>query len=179
GTATASFNTSSLTVGTHTVAGSYSGDTNFSASASAAITQTVTKASSTIAVVASANPTVWGQGVTFTATVTSSGPGNPTGVVTFSDGSASIGQGTLSTSGGTATASFSTSSLTVATHTLTISYGGDGNFLPRTASVTQTVGPASTSTVVASSANPSASGPGVAFPATISICAPGRGTTTG
>src|SRR5262249_22700581 len=106
GVTSASFSTTTLAVGSHTVVAAYSGDGNTSASASTAVTQTVTKASSTTAMVASTNPAVWGQAVTFTATVASSGPGSPTGTVTFSDGGTSIGQGTLTSSGGTTTASF-------------------------------------------------------------------------
>src|SRR5207253_1722869 len=116
GVTTASFSTTTLTVGSHTVTASYGGDANVLASCATAFTQTVNKASSTTAVVSSTNPSVWGQSATFTATVTGSGPGNPTGLVIFFDGGTSIGQGNLTTSGGTTTASFSTSSLTVASH---------------------------------------------------------------
>ena len=54
-----------------------------------------------------ANPSVVGQSVTFTATVTAAAPGSgiPAGTVTFKDGASTIGTGTLS--GGVAT--FSTS----------------------------------------------------------------------
>ena len=62
--------------------------------------------------------------VTFTATV-SGGSITPTGTVTFSDGSTSIGTATLSSG----TATLTTSPLTTAaTHTITASYNGDGNF---------------------------------------------------
>ena len=121
------------------------GDGNFLAS-SGTLTQTVAKASSTTLLVSSVNPSALGQNVTFTATV--SGSGAPTGTVIFSDGVTSIGQGTLSTAGGTATASFSTGSLTIGSHTITASYGGDSNFLAGTGTLTQTVGKASSNTLV-------------------------------
>src|SRR5439155_25328835 len=133
------------------------------------------KASTTTAVVSSANPSSASQNVTFTATVSVSGTSGPTGVVTFSDGATSLGQGTLSTSGGATIASFSTSSLTVGNHTITAAYGGDGNFLASSGSVTQTVSNASTSTLVVSSLNPSALGQSITFTATISS----PGTPTG
>src|SRR5205823_3911149 len=51
----------------------------------------------TTTVVASSAPTsVFGQTVTFTATITSSGAGTPTGTVTFRDGASTLGTGTLS-----------------------------------------------------------------------------------
>src|SRR5207244_9122927 len=58
--------TSTLSVGTHTVTGIYSGDTNFSGSTSPVLTQTVNKANTTTTVVSSVNPSVFGQSVTFT-----------------------------------------------------------------------------------------------------------------
>src|SRR5207248_4646190 len=95
------------------------------------------------------NPAVWGQSVTFTATVAGTGPAAPTGVVIFSDGGTSIGQGNLSTTGSTTTASFTTSSLTVGSHTISASYGGDRNLSHRTHSaLTQTVSKASSNTTV-------------------------------
>src|SRR5207253_6825733 len=116
----ATLSKSNFTVGNHTITISYSGDANFNASNSAAITQTVNKGASSTSVVSSTNPTVFGQGTTFTATVTATSPaaGTPGGTVTFNDGGSSIGSSTLS--GGTA--SFSTSSLSVGNHVITVSY---------------------------------------------------------
>jgi hypothetical protein len=179
----ATFATSSLAAGSHTITASYSGDNNFSASTSAAITQTVNTtavADTTTTVSSSANPSASGQTVTFTATVTPVAPatGTPTGAVTFLDGGASIGSGTLS--GGSAT--FITSSLSVATHTITVNYGGDANFnISTSANLLQTVNAAmgGTTTTVSSSANPSAFGQSVTFTATVSAVAPATGTPTG
>jgi len=120
---------------------------------------------------------VWGQGVTFTATVT--GSGSPTGVVTFSDGPTSIGQGTLSTIAGKTTASFSTSSLAVASHAITASYAGDSTFQASSASLGQTVAKAGSTTAVTSSLNPSVWGKSVTLTATVAASAPGAGTPTG
>jgi len=142
GVTTATFTTSTLAVGGHSITATYSGDTNFTASTSAVLTQTVNKANTTTTVASSANPSTFGQSVTFTATVTvvAPGAGSPSGTVTFLDGATILGTGTLS--GGTAT--FTTSTLAVGSHSITASYGGDTNFSGSTsAALTQTVNPVS------------------------------------
>jgi hypothetical protein len=79
---------------------------------------------SATALVASANPAIFGQGVTLTATVQAAGPGlpAPTGTVTFLDGSTPLGTVTLDNSG---QASFTTSALAAGSHTITAVYDGD------------------------------------------------------
>src|SRR5262249_52887098 len=71
GSGHATFSTSSLTVGSHTITANYSGDTNFLASAGndSALPQVVNQASTSTTVDSAANPSVAGQTVTFTATV--------------------------------------------------------------------------------------------------------------
>ena len=137
----------------------------------------VSPASSSTVVVSSVNPAVFGQLVTFTATV--SGAGTPTGVVTFSDDSTSIGRATLTTAGGTTSANFSISSLAVGSHTVTASYSGDSNFQGSTGTWTQVVNQANTSTLVAASNNPAVYGQMLTFTATVSVQGPGNGTPTG
>jgi uncharacterized delta-60 repeat protein len=96
---------------------------------------------------------VFGQPVTFTATVTpESGSETPTGSVDFCDETAGRDLGTFSLSGGSA--SLTTSSLTVGDHTIEALYSGDARFAPSSGSATETVTPASTSVVVTASANP-------------------------
>src|SRR5206468_2667339 len=135
---------------------------------SAAQTQTVTNVttSTSTTVTSSVNPSVFGQSVTFTATVT---PNGATGTVTFFDGSTSIGQGPLNTTGGVTSATFSTSSLAVATHTVTGTYNGSSNFNGSNGTLSggQVVTKANTSTALASSANPSVAGQSVTFTATV------------
>jgi len=88
-------------------------------------------------VVSSLNPSTFGQSVTFTATVTHSGSGTPTGTVTFFNGKNVIGSAPLSSNG---TASITTSSLSVGSHSITAFYGGDSNFASSTSpALTQTV----------------------------------------
>jgi streptogramin lyase len=129
---------SSLAVGAHSVTVSYSGDSNFIASTSAALTQTVNKSSTSTTVTSSLNPSVSGQAVTFTATISAVAPGagTPTGTATFSDGRNTLG--TSSLSGGIAT--FTTSKLSGGNHKITVTYKGDSDFLSSTSPVlTQTV----------------------------------------
>src|SRR5205823_4827993 len=121
---------------------------------------------------------VFGQPVTFTATVAAVAPGagSPTGTVTFRDGSTTLGSATL-TNG---TATLATSGLTAGSHTITVVFGGDTNFSTSTsAALTQTVNQASTTTAVTSSANPAVFGQPVTFTATVSAVAPSAGTPTG
>jgi hypothetical protein len=99
------------------------------------ITYTVPVTATATAVTSSANPSVVGQPVTFTATVSPNPPGTgtPTGTVTFSDGGSPIGTATLDASG---TATITPWSLAAGTHTITASYGGDNNFSASTATAT-------------------------------------------
>src|SRR5262249_1308480 len=178
----ATFSTGALAVGNHTITTSYGGDTNFNGSTGSLTgnPQVVNKASTSTSVTSSLNPSVFGQSVMFTATVSAVAPGvgTPTGTVTFLDGGNSIGTGTLS--GGVAT--FSTGALAVGNHTITTSYVGDSNFNGGTGSLTgspQVVNKANTTTAVTSSVNPSAFGQSVTFTATVSAVAPGVGTPPG
>ena len=174
----ATLTTASLAVGAHSITASYGGDTNFNPSSSSALSQTVNKGATTVTAISSVNPSVFGQGVTFSAVVApvAPGAGSPTGTVTFQDGATSLG-----TSGITnGQASFTTSSLAVGSHSVTAVYNGDGNFNgASSAPVTQAVNKAASSTSVASSANPAAFAQPVTFTATVAAVAPGAGTPTG
>jgi len=88
-----SFKISTLSVGSHNITAVYGGDTKFLGSTSNVVVQKVhydTKTSLT----SSTNPSISGQSVTFTATVTAAA-GTPTGTVTFNDGSAVLKTVTL------------------------------------------------------------------------------------
>jgi hypothetical protein len=78
----------------------YSGDSNFAASTSKAVSQVVIKATTTTALVSSLNPSNVGQSVTFAATGTQQFSGKVTGTVTFYDGTTTLK--TVSLSGGVA-----------------------------------------------------------------------------
>jgi hypothetical protein len=169
--AQASYSTSSLSVGSHSITAAYAGNANFAASTSPAITQNVSAPSlvtTTTTVTSSLNPSVSGQPVTFTASVTAAS-GTPAGTVNFLDGSTVL---TTVTLGSNAQATYTTSSLSVGSHSITAAYSGNATFAASTSGViTQTVtAPAktNTSTKVTSSQNPSRSGQQVTFTATIS-----------
>jgi hypothetical protein len=143
----ATFSTSALTVGTHAISVVYGGDANFFSASSAPLTQTVVKATSSIALASSLNPSIAGQAVVFTVTVT---PASATGTVQIFDGGTSLGTATL-TNG---TGSFTTSALAAGTHSIKAVYSGDAVTSGSTSSiVTQTVKIATTTTLT-SSQNP-------------------------
>ena len=97
-------------------------------------TLTITPDTTSTTLVSSANPSVQGQSVTFTATIggVAPGAGTPTGTVTFMDSSTTLATGSLSSTG---TASFTTSTLAVGSHSITAAYVGDGNFTTSTSTV--------------------------------------------
>jgi len=171
-----------LSSGSHTITAYYWNDPIFGESTSAPLTQTVKLASpanTTTSLTSSVNPSVYGQAVSFTATVTANSPGarTPTGTVTFKDGSTTLGTGTLN-AGGVAT--FSAGALSVASHSITSVYGGDTNDQGSTSTaLTQMVNQASTTTTLKSSANPSVYGQSVTFTAIVAPVSPGAGTPTG
>src|SRR5262249_50151281 len=84
----ATLTTVGLSVGSHTITARYLGDSNFSPSASASLTQTVNKGSPTITVSSSLNPSSFGGIITLTTTILPSGA---TGSVEFFDGATSLG----------------------------------------------------------------------------------------
>ncbi|HUY35813.1 MAG TPA: Ig-like domain repeat protein [Pirellulales bacterium] len=134
----------------------------------------------TSVVVSSANPSVFGQIVTFTATVSSTATGTPGGIVAFDDGGTQLGTGTLQAGSGQDQATFATSSLAVGGHNITAVYNGDGNFQGSTSAVVvQTVNQAATTTTLVSSPNPSVAGQAVTFTATVTPTSPGAGTPSG
>ncbi len=98
----ASLQIANLLVGKHTLTAVFaSGTGNDLASISAARTVTIDKATTKVALTASPSPTVFGETVTVTATVSVVGPGaaTPGAVVTFMDGSTVLGTGTLNQEG--------------------------------------------------------------------------------
>jgi hypothetical protein len=128
------------------------------------------QATTTALASSSASP-VYGQPVTFTATVTGQGGATPTGTVTFSDGATVLGTGSVG-AGGTAT--FTTAALAPGAHSVTAHYAGDASDLASTSpAVGLTVAADRTTVAVATSANPVGPGQSVTFTATDSPVAPG------
>jgi len=130
------------------------------------------------ALLSTANPAAAGANVTFVATVTGT---VPTGSVSFADngavinGCAAVG---LGASGNTGTATCSTATLTVGSHTIVAAYAGDAGNIVSSGTLSEVINPGGgsaqgpTTTSVASSANPAASGASVTFTATVAGTAP-------
>jgi uncharacterized repeat protein (TIGR03803 family) len=125
----AAYTTSALSAKTHDIKAAYAGDEVYEPS-SDTVTQFVDKYATTTSLNSSLNPSQFGQAVTFTAQVTSSGP-TPTGKVKFLDGTTAIGLATLN--GGVAT--LTKSKLTVGTHLITAEYSGNADNAKATSSV--------------------------------------------
>jgi hypothetical protein len=177
----AAFSTTSLAVGSHTISAVYAGDGNFKASSSST-TQMVNRDATLIALSASANPSAFGQVVTFTATVGAGTPGSgvPTGTVDFKEGTSDLTPSGVSLSGGRAT--FTASSLSVGQHTLSASYNGDARFLSSRgddSAAPEVVNKGSTRTVLTAFPDPAVFGQTVSFTANVSVLTPGKGTPTG
>ena len=137
----ATFSTSLLAGGSHSITAVYPGDSNNGPGYSNALTQTVADARSTtttsLARTAGSNPSAFTGTVTFTATVTGS---VPTGLVAFYDSSILLGTATLN---GSAQAVLTTGGLAVGWRALTAAYLGDSVNAPSATPSTlfQTVSP--------------------------------------
>ena len=167
GSGKATLTIANLDVGTHGITAVYSGDSSFTTSTSASLSQIVTRAPTTTALDSDTNPSTYGQSVKFTATVTPQTGALDGGTVQFYDGTDTLGSPqTVDTSSGKAT--LTVADLSVAGHDITAEYSGNSNFLTSTsATLSQTVGKASTTTAVDSDANPSTFGQSVKFTATV------------
>ena len=157
------------TAGSHSITAPYSGDANYNAAAGNTVSQTVNLRSATDTLTTSKNPVMTGSQVTYTATVTGSGP-TPTGSVTFSDGGTAISScgtsGTVTLSGGVATCKVTYSA--IGSHTITAAYSGDANYGSAAGNtVTENVQTTST-TALTANYNPVAIGGQVTYTATVS-----------
>jgi len=120
-----------LTAGSQTLTATFT-PTNTAdyATAAGAVTLTVNRATPTVNLSASSTSATYGTSITFTATVTGNGT-EPTGTVSFLDGTTQIGTGSLNANG---VASFSTTKLAVGKHNIAASFAGNGNYLAATSS---------------------------------------------
>jgi hypothetical protein len=162
----ATVTTTALPVGTDTITATYGGDATYT-SATATTSQTVSKASPSMTLTSSVNPSVAEQPVTFTATL----PTNVTGQVTFTNGATTIGTGTVTNGVATVT----TSTLPLGADVITATYGGDSNNASATATLTQTVNKG-TPTVTVTTSGPATYGQTVTV--TASVPAGSTGTIT-
>ena len=121
-------------------------------------------------------PSVFGQAVTLTATV-SGGSGTPTGTADFYEGVSPLATGVALNGSGVAT--FITSTLSVGTHNFTAQYSGSGTYNASAGNHSQTVNKAATTLSIADSPDPTLVGANVTITPTLNVTAPGAGTPTG
>jgi large repetitive protein len=178
----ASITTAALSVGVHTLTADYSGNGDFTASSGTlSPSQTVTRATTSILLSSSPNPSTFNQSVNFTATVLAASPGTgiPTGTVLFKYDGNTIG-GAVPLTGGIV--SISTSTLPAGSRAITAEYSGDGNFNPNIGllSSNQIVNKAATlATIIGVAPNPSVVGQSVTVTFTVLANSPFGGIPTG
>jgi len=126
---------------------------------------TVGRFTTSTSLISSLNPALYGQNVTWTATVTSSGSVVPTGTVKFMSSGHTIGSATLSASG---IATLTKSTLNANTYPLVAVYGGDTANRGSTSPVlNQVILQTTSAATITSSLNPSKQGQAVTFTATV------------
>jgi hypothetical protein len=125
------------------------------------------------------NPSLFGESVTFTATVAAVSPGvTPTGMVTFKVCCSASMSDTAALSGGQAT--FMTSSLGIGKHTFTATYEGDAVTASSISKkLAQDVGVGPTTTELSATPNPALPGQMVSLTATVAARPPAAGTPEG
>ncbi|WP_442815696.1 beta strand repeat-containing protein [Streptomyces sp. NBC_01795] len=164
------------TLASGTITATYNGAGCFNSSTGSA-SVTVNEAATTTAVSVTPNPSVCGQSVTVCAQVTTNAPGSgtPTGTVTFT-GPGGLNQTVPLNASGQACLT----STALASGTVTATYNGEGPcFAGSSGTASVTVNPASTTTAVSVTPNPSVCGQSVTVCAQVTTSAPGSGTPTG
>jgi hypothetical protein len=166
------FTTTYSAAGSHSITAVYSGDANDQGSTSAALTEVVRKlpAATVTTVTSSANPSLVGQGVTFTAQVSSTYGALPNGeTITFKRGTTVLGAAPLS--GGIAT--FTTTTLAAGSAAIKASYGGDTTFAASNSKVlTQTINKNITAISASAAPNPAAVKQAITFTARVTSSGP-------
>jgi hypothetical protein len=110
-----------FTAGNHVLVATYGGDSTYAGSASAPLTLVVQPTATSIAVTSSADPSIAGATLTFSATV-SGKSGAATGTVAFSADGALLGSASVNAQ---SAASLSVATLPVGSHGIAASYSGD------------------------------------------------------
>ena len=149
GSGVASFPVPPLAVGVHNITAVYAGDaTDYGSQYS--FTQTVSLATSSTTLGASATVVQFSTQVTFTATVTGVPASTPTGNVAFEDGTTVLATVPVNTNG---VATYVNSTLAAGTHTITAVYKGDADYASSTSTqiITETVSETSSTTTISAS----------------------------
>ena len=161
----ATFITATLPVGANSITAVYSGNAGFATSTSTAVSETVTLAATTATLIAAPNPAIFGQSVTFTATIAPAPTGTPLGSVNFFDGATLLGNATVNSLG---IATFTTSSLPAGADSITSVYSGNAGFATSTSTaVSEAVTLVATATTLIVAPNPAIVGQSVTFTATV------------
>ena len=126
----ASYSTSALAAGSHSITAVYSGDAYNVGSTSAPLTQTVAPGASTTSVSTSTASLTLGETLTLTAMVSGYAP---TGSVQFKDGGVDLGGSVMLVDG---SASYTTNTLIAGSHSITAVYSGDANNAGSTSAAT-------------------------------------------
>jgi hypothetical protein len=173
----ATYSTSSLPAGKHTVTAIYSGDGVNFAGSSASVNQTVSRDGTTINVNRNPSSAVFSQTLTLTANITAAAPGagNPTGTVTFTIDNVAQTPAAMVNGG---QASTTVSGLSVGSHSITVAYTGDSNFTGTGTTFNYSVAQAGTTTALTNS-GAVFFGQGVTFTAAVSTTTAGAGTPAG
>lgn len=176
-TGTATYTASSLGAGSHEIKAHYNSDSNYNDSEDTL--DHFVQGTTSISLESDDNESVFGQTVTFTATVSATSPSvaAPTGTVELFDGSSSLGTQTITALNPVAT--FNISNLVVGSHNIRAYYHGDTNNSDSETFRTHVVVKADTATTVTSSNNSTVYGEPVTFTATVAPVSPGAGTPTG
>ncbi|MCW2799038.1 MAG: hypothetical protein JWQ70_510 [Aeromicrobium sp.] len=171
--------TDALPVGTIAVVATYSGDDTYRSSASSPQSVVVSKAAVSVDLQSSKSPTVTGEGVDFTASVSPVAPGAglPSGSVQLQVDGADVGA-PVALTGGVATFDAVTS-LHAGGHTVKAVYSGSSSFEGDTDSISQDVNKADTTTTAITSPEVSNENSPFTITATVVANAPGSGTPTG
>jgi hypothetical protein len=167
--------------GADSVVATYNADSDYTGSSSSALGESVSVAATQTYLTADTSSSVVGQQVTYTATVNSVSPGSgtPTGSVTFAGNGGTICTATLN-GADPDQATCTTSYPRAGSDSVTATYeGSDAYGSSTSASVTESVGAAATSTTLTSSAQPSVTGQPLTFTATVTAVSPGSGTPAG
>jgi hypothetical protein len=173
---TATLATTELPVGTLALTASFVATADLAGSTSNVVEHTVSRAITEVTLTSSVTSPTFGQTLTLTATAAAVAPGSgdPTGTVTFRDGTTTLGTATLAS--GVATLTLST--LVGGDHTLVASYDGDSRHTADEGALALTVAKVvPTVTITAVTPTPSSFGQPVTI--TASVISPAGTTPTG
>jgi hypothetical protein len=169
GVTTYTTTTSALPVGSDTVTGTFTGDTNYASGALSTV-EVINAANGAAVLTANPNPTTFGTPVTLTETIAPINGACPSGPTTFLNNGTAIGTGAITLQGTSCVATLTTSNLPVGTDNITATVPASNGFAAISSgpvAVTINKAPASNNTLT-TNPNPSSFGQTV----TISLAVP-------